>query len=153
MSDALAVQNLHTTHKYTKNAIESAAIAIKAGCNMEITSNNNVYINQKEAIKSGNLTEIEIRENIKPLFLARMRLGEFDPPQLNPYNSINMTVVQSAEHRELAIQTAIMSFVLLKNKKNILPIITKKKFKKIAVSITFGTLLRELQNQLYQRTL
>ena len=43
---------------------------------------------------SGKLTEAEIRANVKPLFATRIRLGEFDPENMNPYNRIDMDVVQ-----------------------------------------------------------
>ena len=55
---------------------------------------------------------------------TRLRLGEFDPPELNPYTKIPMSVVQSKEHRALAIKAAVMSFVLLKNDNNTLPLKT-----------------------------
>ena len=61
-----------------------------------------------------------------------MRLGEFDPEDMNPYNKINTSVIQSEEHRELAIKAAMRSFVLLKNDKNILPL--KSKVSNLAVS-------------------
>ena len=135
MSDSAALQKFHISHKYTKSAKESAAAAIKAGCNLEMTSQEPVYNSQKEAVKGGLLTEEELRENVKPLFYTRMKLGEFDKPEQNPYHSLNTSVVQSSEHRELAVQVAMMSFVLLKNINNVLPIKTKPK--KIAVSINY----------------
>ena len=64
-----------------------------------------------------------------------MRLGEFDPPEMNPYTNISIDVIQSESHRWLATQAAKMSFVLLKNEKNLLPI--KQKFKKVTVSNYF----------------
>ena len=63
---------------------------------------------------------------------TRLRLGEFDPPAMNPYTSINMSVVQSSAHRQLAITAAMKSFVLLKNDKNILPLV--KTYNKLTVS-------------------
>ena len=60
-----------------------------------------------------------------------MRLGEFDPPQMNPYSFYNLSLVQSPEHRALAVKAAMQTFVLLKNNK-LLPV--PKKFTKIAVS-------------------
>jgi beta-glucosidase-like glycosyl hydrolase len=47
------------------------------------------------------------------------------------YNKIGMEVVQSAEHREQAVKAAFMSFVLLKNDNNLLPI--KTQFNHVAV--------------------
>jgi len=66
---------------------------------------------------------------------TRMRLGEFDPPEMNPYSTIDKSVVLSSAHRELAIQAASMSFVLLKNLKTYLPM--KKRFLHLAVSRSF----------------
>lgn len=70
----------------------------------------------------GKLTEQEIRDNVKPLFYTRMRLGEFDPEEMNPYNKIDNSVIQSPEHRDLAIRAAMESFVLLKNRDDLLPL-------------------------------
>ena len=66
------------------------------------------------------------------MWYTRMRLGEFDPPEMNPYTNISIDVIQCESHRSLAIQAAKMSFVLLKNEKNLLPI--KQKLKKVTVS-------------------
>ena len=61
-----------------------------------------------------------------------MRLGEFDPPSMNPYSQLNLSVVQSQEHRDLAVYAAMQSFVLLKND-GVLPL--KSTFKTVAVSL------------------
>jgi len=63
---------------------------------------------------------------------TRMRLGDFDPPEMNPYSTVDKSVVLSPVHRELAVQAASMSFVLLKNLNKYLPI--KKRFRQLAVS-------------------
>jgi beta-glucosidase len=44
-----------------------------------------------------------------------MRLGMFDPPQLDPYSNIDERELSSAAHRELALRIANESMVLLKN--------------------------------------
>lgn len=82
-------------------------------------------------MSEGKLTEQEIRNNVKPLFYTRMRLGLFDPPEMNPYNKIDMSEVQSKSHRDLAILAAQKSFVLLKNTDKFLPLM--KTFKHMAV--------------------
>ena len=78
------------------------------------------------------LPEELVRNMSKPLFYTRMRTGEFDPPKMNPYAKYNLSLVQSLEHRQLAIKSAMKSYVLLKND-GLLPI--NKTFKRIAVSI------------------
>lgn len=86
-----------------------------------------------KAVKTGKLSEKLVRERVKPLFYTRMRLGEFDPPGMNPYLQYNMSLVQSEAHRQLAVKAAMQTFVLLKNENRLLPI--RKHFNKIAVSL------------------
>ena len=87
-----------------------------------------------QAVQKNLLTVDDLMETMRPMFYTRMRLGEFDPPELNPYTSIPMSVVLSDEHREMAVQAACMTFVLLKNENNFLPI--TKHFSHIAVCIS-----------------
>ena len=64
-----------------------------------------------------------------------MKLGEFDPPNMNPYNDLDLSVIQSLPHRQLSTMAAIQSFVLLKND-GILPI--RQVYQKVAVSLMFN---------------
>ena len=80
----------------------------------------------------GLLSMADLTQSVKPLMYTRMRLGDFDPPDMNLYSKIDMSVVLSPAHRDLAIQAASMSFVLLKNLNGFLPI--KKHFQHLAVS-------------------
>ena len=130
VSDAGAISNIISKHKYLKTPEETVAACIKAGCNLELGSN--IYDATPNAMKAGLLTEKQIRDNVWPLMYTRMRLGEFDPEDMNPYNAIDMSYVQSAAHRELALQAAMKSFVLLKNDEDLLPL--KQIFNKLAVS-------------------
>lgn len=89
-----------------------------------------------DAIKQKKLTENTVREKVKPLFNTRMRLGEFDPPSTNPYMQLNLSVIQSKEHRELALEAATKSIVMLKGGQTMLPIF--KQIPKIAVSFFYS---------------
>ena len=59
--------------------------------------------------------------------------GEFDPESMNPYNTIDGSQIQSQTHRDLAVKAASMTFTLLKNDDNILPLRTS--VSKLAVSV------------------
>ena len=89
------------------------------------------------AVEQGKLNESIVREAVKPLFYTRMRLGLFDPPKLNPYSHLNVSMyVQCKKHRELAVTSALKTFVLIKNDDNTLPIQRRssgKPIKKLAV--------------------
>jgi beta-glucosidase len=65
------------------------------------------------------------------LFLARFKLGMFDPPESVPYAQIPYEINDCAEHRELALRTARESMVLLKND-GLLPL-DKSQIKTLAV--------------------
>ena len=53
-----------------------------------------------------------------------MKLGMFDPPEMVPYNKIDEKLLDSAEHRALALKLANESMVLLKND-GVLPLKTQ----------------------------
>lgn len=132
VSDDGAINAVWKSYNLTKSAAETSAMAIKAGCNLEL-GDEYIYGHQVEAVQQGLITEDELRDNIRPLFYTRLRLGEFDPEEMNPYNSISADVVQSAEHRKLAMHAAMMTFVLLKNSQQLLPL--RQTYKNIAVGI------------------
>ena len=120
VSDCGAITDIHRNHKYTRDAAESAAVAIKAGC--DLSCDHVYYENIGEAIERGLLTEAEVDQALSRTLGTRFKLGMFDPQEMVPYASIPMSVVDSPEHRKLAYEAAVKSAVLLKNKNNVLPI-------------------------------
>ena len=68
------------------------------------------------------IAETEIDTAVKRLFTARFKLGEFDPPERVPYAKIPYSVNDSPAHRELALEAARKSIVLLKNEGGLLPL-------------------------------
>ena len=79
----------------------------------------------------------EIRNNVKPVMYVRMRLGEFDPPEMNPYlNITDMSLINCEAHRQVALDAAMKSFVLLKNNHDTLPL-KKLPVDQVAVSSMF----------------
>ena len=94
-----------------------------------------MFLEISEAVTKGKLKESFVREAVKPLFYTRMRLGLFDPPEMNPYAQLNASlIVQQETHRKLTLEAAMRSFVLLKNMKNFLPLKSGYQFDKLAVS-------------------
>ncbi|KAK3700274.1 hypothetical protein RRG08_033552 [Elysia crispata] len=134
VSDQGAIEFVISKHKYLHTHVDVAAAAVNAGCNLELSNNEpfNVFMSIVEAVKQGKLNESLVRQRVKPLFYTRMRLGQFDPPQTNPYSSLDSSVVNNPEHKEKALEVATKSFVLLKNVNNSLPL-DPSKFKKVAL--------------------
>ncbi|KFV75028.1 Beta-xylosidase/alpha-L-arabinofuranosidase 2, partial [Dryobates pubescens] len=111
-------------HHYTHSFLETAVASLNAGCNLELSygTRNNVFTHIPKALAMGNITLQMLRDRVRPLFYTRMRLGEFDPPAMNPYSDLDLSVVQSPEHLSLSLEAAVKSFVLLKNTQGTLPL-------------------------------
>ncbi len=129
VSDCWALSDFHLNHKVTKDAAESAALALKNGCDLGCDL---VFDEIPEAIHRGLITEADVDRALERSLLTRFKLGMFDPPEQVPFTSIPVEVVGCERHRKLAYQTAVESLVLLKNKNHILPI--KPSSKKVFVT-------------------
>ena len=67
------------------------------------------------------ISEKEIDNAVYRLFLARMKLGMFDPAEIVSYAQIPFDINNSQKHDELSLKTAQSSMTLLKNN-GVLPI-------------------------------
>jgi beta-glucosidase len=120
VSDCGALTDIHQHHKVTGDGPESAALALKHGC--DIGCDCVYYDHLHEAIERGLVTEADIDRALERTIGTRFKLGMFDPVAMVPYASIPMEVVGSEAHRRLAYEAAVKSVVLLKNRDNILPV-------------------------------
>lgn len=125
VSDCWAIRDFHEHHMVTKNARESAALAINNGCDLNC---GNTYLHILGAVQDGLVSEETITEAAVRLFTTRYLLGLFDGSE---YDAIPYTEVESPAHLALAEKAAQESFVLLKNN-GILPL-EKSKIKTIGV--------------------
>lgn len=135
-TDAGSLPNLTRQFHYYPDATQAVAGAVKAG----IT----VFLDQytaplKDALEKKLLTEADIERNIRGNIRMRMRLGEFDPPEMSPYNQISGTEEPwyGDRNKALARKATQESIVLLKNSESLLPL-DKSKLRSIAVIGPFG---------------
>jgi beta-glucosidase len=101
---------------------------VKRGCDLNCGETYNALL---DAVKKGLIDERTLTRSVERLYTARFRLGHFDPPEQVPYTQLPISVVNSPEHRALALRTARESIVLLKNQGGLLPL--RKNLKSIAV--------------------
>lgn len=120
VSDCGAINNFWQKgkHEVAVDDVQAAAQAVRGGTDVECGSN---YKRLPKSVASGQLTEKEMDESVRKLLTLRFKLGDFDPQELNPWNKIGPEVVCSAEHRQLALDMARQSIVLLQNRDNALP--------------------------------
>lgn len=124
-SDCWAIQDFHMAHMVTSNARESAALAVNTGCDLNCGS---TYLNMLGAHQDGLVSEETITESVVRLLTIRYALGLFDETE---FDKIPYEVVACKEHREVSLDMAKKSCVLLKND-GILPL-DKSKIKTIGV--------------------
>ncbi len=128
VSDCSAIRDIYEGHNIVQTSPEASALGIKAGCDLNCGSE---YKSLVEAVQKGLISEEEVDISVKRLFRARFKLGLFDPPEKVAYTKIPYSVVDCKEHRNLALEAARKSIVLLKNENNLLPL--KKDLGAIAV--------------------
>jgi beta-glucosidase len=119
VSDCGAILDIFEHHRVVSTAEEAAALAVKHGCDLNCGS---VYPALLQAVEQGLISEEAIDRAVERLFTARFRLGMFDPPEQVPYARIPYEVINSPQHRALALQAARESIVLLKNEGGLLPL-------------------------------
>jgi len=109
-------------HHYTKNLAEAAAVSLKHGVDNDCadfsiaTSDASDYQRYIDAVRQGLVPEAIVDQSLQRLFMARMRLGMFDPKDMVKYAQVPDSELDSAAHRQLALKLAQESIVLLKNK-------------------------------------
>jgi len=126
VSDCWAIRDFHTHHGVTKTAPESAALALKAGCDLNC---GNTYIQLLIALKEKLIDESDIRNACIHLMRTRARLGMFNDS--TEFDRIPYSVVSCKEHKDVSLECAEKSMVLLKNN-GILPL-DENKIKTIGV--------------------
>jgi beta-glucosidase len=142
VSDCWAIRDFHTEHHITDTAPESAAMALKAGCDLNC---GNTYLDMLIALKEKLISEDEIKASATRLMRTRARLGMLD--ESSPYDEIAYDVVACDEHKALSRECAQKSMVLLKNT-GILPL-DKSKLKSIGVIGPLADSLNALRGNYY----
>lgn len=118
-SDCWAIKDFHEFHMVTANAVESVALAMNKGCDLNC---GNIYGNLLKAVEQGLVKEETISTAVVRLLTTRMKLGLFDAPEKVPYNTISYDVVDCKKHKDLNEEAARKSVVLLKNEDSVLPL-------------------------------
>ncbi len=109
-SDCWAILDFHMGHMVTATAPESAAMALKAGCDCNCGS---AYLSLLVAYQEGLITEEDVTKSAVNLMRTRARLGLLD--DTTEYDSIEYDVVSCSAHKTVSLACAHKSMVLLKN--------------------------------------
>jgi len=136
VGDCDSVDEIFSEHHFTKTIAETAALSLQRGTDNECIDSyskapdNSDYKKYLDAVSAGLLTEAQIDSAVRRLLRARFRLGMFDPPEMVKYAQVSDSEIASPANRELALNVAQESMVLLKNN-GVLPL--RPNLKQIAV--------------------
>ena len=118
VSDCWAINDIFTPghHATEPDSAHATAKAVYAGTDLECGSS---YVSLRQAVEQGLISEERINQAVERLLTARYELGEMG--ETTKWDNIPASVVDCQQHRDLALQMAKESIVLLKNE-NILPL-------------------------------
>ena len=112
-SDCGAIRDfLPRWHNTAKDSPEASAQAVLAGTDVECGSE---YRNLPEAVRRGDIKESDLDRSLRRLLTARFEVGDFDSDDRVSWTKIPENVVASEAHKQLALDMARKSIVLLKN--------------------------------------
>jgi beta-glucosidase len=129
VSDCGAVQDITFGHQARQTLVEAAAMALRAGTDLECGSGSwqpgspDAFLTLGDAVEQGLVKEKDVDDALRRLLRAQMRLGVYDPPERLPWAGYTYgEIVGSEKHQRLALEAARESIVLLKNEGGTLPL-------------------------------
>lgn len=127
VSDGNGITQLESLHHVAASKAEAARKALAAGIDFELDT---CYASTLLAqVQAGTVPEAQVDAAVGRVLTAKFLLGLFDQPYVDPDEAERLT--NCAEHRQLALEAAHKSLVLLKND-GLLPL-DSDKLKSLAV--------------------
>lgn len=127
VSDWSAVNHAYGALKIAPSPEEAAVLCAKAGMDVELPRLK-WYVKLGEMVKQGKISEEDINCNVRHILNVKFQMGLFEHPYVDEQSANKLC--DAPQFRNLARKAARQSIVLLKNKKNILPL---KNIRKLAV--------------------
>jgi beta-glucosidase len=129
VSDYYAIKELKERHKVAVDLGDASRQALEAGLDIELPDPE-VNSNLVELVKSGKVPIALVDQAVSRILYQKFQLGLFENPYVDAEKAAKM--IDTAEDRALAAESARRSIVLIKNEKQTLPF-DKTKLRSIAV--------------------
>ena len=130
-SDNGGVEEVYTTHHYADSLVEASALCMNASTDLDL-GNDLAYPSYLPSAYDKKLVKVDtIKAAVWRSFYLRIRVGDFDPVSMVPYQLINASQLNTPQSQALNLKAAKESIVLLKNA-GALPLNTSS-IKKLAV--------------------
>jgi beta-glucosidase len=119
ISDAGAVGGANVLHFTAADYADATAQSVEAGQDVIFQSSFDHYTLFWEAFRQGRISDRAVDEAVRRVLRAKFELGLFENPYVDP--AVAASANGSPENRDLALQAAHESIVLLKNEGGVLP--------------------------------
>jgi beta-glucosidase len=129
VSDYFALNEMIVVHHIAADKETAARMALEAGVDMELPFAD-AYLTLPQQVRDGKVSEAQIDRAVSCVLRAKFLAGLFDDPYIDP--AFAEKVVNSPEHKQLALRAAHEAITLLKNQNHLLPL-DRSKYKHIAV--------------------
>jgi len=113
VSDCGAITDFFTSHKVSSDAVHAASKAVLSGTDVECVWENYPFKDLPEAVEKGLIKEDDINKSLLRVLTGRFDLGDFDDNSIVPWTKIPASVLNNAEHRQLALDMARGTMTLL----------------------------------------
>ena len=127
VSDYWGVEGVHEAHKLVDSYHKAEAVCLKAG--LDVNLPHSCYEKLRKAYDEGLITEADIDRAVLRVLTAKFAIGLMDQPFADP--AAADALVRCDAHKQLALESARRSIVLLKND-GLLPL-KRESLKKLAV--------------------
>lgn len=119
VSDWLDIARLHSVHRVAETRADADRLAVLAGVDMHMHGGE-FFDNVVAHVREGSIPEKRIDAAVRPILFAKFQLGLFEKRQVDA-QKVPDTVL-TPKHRQLALEAARKSLVLLKNEASVLPL-------------------------------
>ncbi len=119
VSDLGAVEHLYSKHHIAATPKEAVKQAVEAGLDVHVAGPEFADL-LLELAEEGQISKAIINQAVRRVLRIKFLLGLFEKPYVNPERAAK--ICDCKEHRELALEAARESIVLLRNKNNLLPL-------------------------------
>ena len=130
VSDWMDIERLHTMHRVAETQTEAIFQSIDAGLDMHMHGPD--FLEPlADLVQQGRISKARIDEAVRPILLAKFRLGLFENSQVDLEEA--EASMFTPEHQKTALDLARQGIVLLKNEGGLLPL-ERKRQKRIFVT-------------------
>ncbi|MBS5083167.1 MAG: glycoside hydrolase family 3 protein, partial [Clostridiales bacterium] len=129
VSDYFAINQIFDYHNMAADKEEAAKMALEAGMDVELPNVDCFGEPLKRAVEKGDISMELIHTSVRKVLTFKFRLGLFEHPYVDAKKTMDQ--FDTPQDRQLALEAARKSIILLKNENRLLPL--SKDIKKLAV--------------------